>query len=181
MRRLAVLILAALLLQPPAGADENGLALAVKAAYLVKVQPFITWPATAFPNAGAPFAICVAGQDPFGSLLDRATAGLTFQGRPILVRRLPQASAAAGCQILFLASSDPQMIRQSLAALRGQPVLTVTDSMTEPGAQGILNFMVIDDRVRFAIDDDAAERSGLDISSKLLSLAVWVRHKGVKE
>jgi hypothetical protein len=153
----------------------------VKATYLVKIQPFISWPATSFPNPGSPFTICVAGQDPFGSLLDRAVAGLTFQNRPIMVRRLPAGAGATGCQILFVASPDPQIVRQTLAAVRGQPVLTVTDAAADADAQGIINFLVIDDRVRFTIDDDAAEQSGLDISSKLLSLAVSVRHKGAKE
>lgn len=181
MRGLAILILAALAFPPMAGADENGLALAVKAAYLVKIQPFISWPAASFANEVAPFAICVAGQDPFGSLLDRAAAGLNFQGRAIVVRRLPEAGAVAGCHTLFIASSDPKILRRTLEAVRGQPVLTVTDAVTETDAQGIINFLVIDDRVKFTINDDAAERNGLDISSKLLSLAVSVRHRGIKE
>lgn len=181
MRRLAILILAPLLLQPLAKADESELALAVKATYLVKIQSFISWPAGSFSNAGSPFAICVAGEDPFGSLLDRAAAGLTSQGRMIMVRRLPEAAATTGCQILFVGSPDPQFLRRTLAAVREQPVLTVTDAVTEADAQGIINFLVIDDRVRFTIDNDAASRSGLDISSKLLSLAVSVRHKGAKE
>ena len=181
MRRLAPLILAALFLQPAAGAEGTGLALAIKATYLVKIQPFITWPASSFPNPGSPFLICVAGEDPFGSLLDRAVAGLSHQDRAMMVRRLPATDTGPGCQILFIASSDPQLLRRTLAAVRGKPVLTVTDAVTDDDAQGIINFVEIDNRVRFAIDDDAAEQGGLDISSKLLSLAVSVRHKGAKE
>ncbi len=38
--------------------------------------------------------------------------------------------------------------------------------------RGMIDFVLKDARVRFRIDPRAAERSGLTISSKLLSLAV---------
>jgi hypothetical protein len=57
-----------------------------------------------------------------------------------------------------------------------RPVMTVTDSGMR--AHGIISFVVIDNHVRFDIDDDAARRVGLSISSKLLTLAHAVRHRG---
>lgn len=180
MRRLVLVILAALS-QRPAEAQDGSLALAVKAAYLVKIQPFVTWPSAAFATAQSPFTLCVAGSDPLGGLLDRAVAGQSFSGRAETVRRLADASETAGCQIFYVASSDPLALRQALDAVRGRPILTVTDGVTEADAGGMINFRVIDDRVRFTIDDDAAAASGLDISSKLLNLAVSVRHHGAKE
>ena len=180
MRRLVLLIVAALFLRP-AGAQDGTLALTVKAAYLVKIQPFVTWPAAAFADDQSPFTLCVAGPDPFGALLDRAIAGQNFAGRAETIRRVPDAGEAAGCQILYIASSDPLTLRQASDAVRGRPVLVVTDGVQEADERGMINFLVIDDRVRFTIDDDAAAANGLDISSKLLSLAVSVRHQGVKE
>ena len=56
--------------------------------------------------------------------------------------------------------------------MRGAPVLTVTDDAGDPAARGMIDFVLRDGRVRFRIDPRAAERSGLVISSKLLSLAV---------
>jgi hypothetical protein len=50
-------------------------------------------------------------------------------------------------------------------------VLTVTDAEEEPRATGIVNFLVVDNRVRFEIDQRAAAENHLVISSKLLSLA----------
>jgi len=181
MRRLLLPILAALLFHPVADAAETALALAVKAAYLVKIQPFVTWPAASFAGPGAPFELCVAGQDLLGDLLDRAIAGQSTAGHAMRVRRLPEMTDVAGCQILYLGISNPTVLRHMLDSLRGRPVLTITDGAAEGETSGMINFEVIDDRVRFAIDDDAAEESGLGISSKLLSLAVSVRHEGTRE
>jgi hypothetical protein len=177
MRRLALPLLAILALRPWAAAAEDDLELAVKATYLVKFQPFVTWPPSVFAAPDSPFAVCVAGRDPFGTLLDRAAAGQTFDGRAIVVRHLASAAGEADCQILYLAPGDEGETRQALKAVRGRPVLTVTDS-GEAGPQGMLNFVMTEGRVRFIIDEDAVRQSGLEISSKLLRLAVAVRRAG---
>jgi hypothetical protein len=52
-----------------------------------------------------------------------------------------------------------------------RPVLVVSEAA--PGAPaGIIRFVPIEGRVRFAVDAAAAQSAGLTISSKLLALAV---------
>jgi hypothetical protein len=61
-----------------------------------------------------------------------------------------------------------------LAAVRGLPILTITDARS--GTQrGIIHFALVSGRVRFFIDEAAAAQRGLSISSRLLNLAVAVR------
>ncbi|MBV9509392.1 MAG: YfiR family protein [Caulobacteraceae bacterium] len=55
--------------------------------------------------------------------------------------------------------------------LKGAPVLTVTDE-DEGIHGGIVHFLIKDGRVRFSIDNAAAQPSGLELSSKLRLLAV---------
>ena len=143
---------------------------AVKATYLYKFAPFVDWPAK--PGAPAAFNICVIGTDPFGPLLDRLVAGQRVADRPIVVRRLAQAQRDAPCQIAFVAGSRGQDVKAALLALRGAPVLTVTDGAMDPG---VIDFAVVGGRVRFRVDDEAAAENGLTVSSKLLSLAISVR------
>lgn len=157
-----------------AGAQSASLEYAVKANYLYKFTPFVEWPARAYASPTSPFAICVAGQDPFGPLLDRAVQGQQVDGHPIVVRRLAVAEPGAGCHMLFAGHSSRQSTAQMLSALAGQPVLTVTDQAAK-GAGGMIQFVLQDGRVRFAIDAKAAAAGGLTISSKLLGLAVSVR------
>ena len=146
----------------------------VKATYLYKFAPFVTWPDTAFSAAGSPFVICILGEDPFGPVLDQAVSTQRIGQRALLVRRLDRVDRGSGCQILYLGGARGQSAGDAIAAVRGTPVLTVTDAArAEP--QGVIHFVVRDNRVRFQIDDQAAAQNGLAISSKLLSLAVSVR------
>jgi YfiR/HmsC-like len=148
---------------------------AVKATYLYKFPPFVQWPPGAL--AADSFTLCIIGNDPLGSVLDRAVSGQRIADRPIVARRLAVFSPDAGCQIVFAAGSPAQPVANILAAVRGRPILSVTDEGREGQPKGILNFVIAENRVRFEIDDQAAAESGLIISSKLLGLALHVRSR----
>lgn len=139
----------------PAQADTP-LEYAVKAAYLTKFAPFIEWPESVFASAAAPVNICILGADPFGATIDKAASGAG--GRPLAIRRISAATAADGCQIVY--TNDPQA--GSLDALQSKPVVTVTDSGLPQ--VGVISFVMLDNHVRFDIDDAAAARDGIRIS-----------------
>ncbi len=174
MRRLFSSALAVTaLLAATASPAQPSLEYAVKAAYLVKFAPFIDWPDSAFAGPTAPLTICVLGSDPFGLLLDKALGGQKDGEHPLSARRITAPDAAAGCQILF--TRDAALAEPALEAVKDQPVVTVTDSGLK--AHGVISFVVIDNHVRFDIDEAAAGTVGLAISSKLLGLAHAVHQK----
>jgi hypothetical protein len=84
---------------------------------------------------------------------------------------MDSAAGADSCQIAFIGGSHAAAL---LAALGNKPVLTVTDSNSGP-ERGIIHFVVDAGRVRFFIDQSAATRRALSISSRLLALAIGVR------
>lgn len=150
----------------PASADA-ALEYAVKAAYLTKFIPFITWPDT--PT----FSICVLGDDPFGAKLTQAASGIRGEDRVVNVRHVT--APDPGCQIEFLGVNE-EGAESAIEALYGKPVVTVTDSGVK--AHGVISFVIVDNHVRFDIDDAAAAQGGLHISSKLLELARTVTQRG---
>lgn len=175
LRRVAALSLAFACTQVQA--REDSIEYAVKATFLYKFAPFVEWPAGAFASPSSPLVLCVAGMDPFGSILDRAVAGARINQRPIATRRLSAPDPGAGCHIVYLAGLDAEPLADALTALRDTPVLTVTDAASGSAAKGIIHFVVQENRVRFEINNAAAERAGIAMSSKLLSLATSVRQR----
>ncbi len=90
---------------------------------------------------------------------------------------MTDAAGARSCQIVFIAVSDKQRIRQILPQLSGASVLTVGDTLgfTEDG--GVINFVLDGERVRFDANLNAAEQAHLKISARLLSVAKTVTGK----
>jgi hypothetical protein len=134
----------------------------------------VSWPAGAYASPNAPLVICVQGADPFGSILDRATAGQAVGPHPVTVRRVARLEPDSGCQIAYLAGGPGQSQAQALEAVDEAPVLTVTDE-ARGGPRGIVHLVLNGGKVRFSIDADQAQESGVTISSKLLALAVAVK------
>ena len=147
----------------------------IKAAFLYNFAKFVEWPSQALPESSASITLCVLGEDPFGSDLDRTIESKTINSRVLVSRRLNTLHGVDVCQILFISASERRRMGQILEALKDQSLLTIGE--TEPFARlgGVINFTMEQDRVRFEINVDAAERKGLKISSKLLRLAKVIR------
>lgn len=152
----------------PSASSAQNLEYAVKANFLVRFMAFVSWPSPAFASPGAPINLCVVGADPFGETLDKAASGQTAHGRPINLRRLQ--SIDQGCHLAYIGRGGAETAR----TVQGAPVLIVTDEAATRD-RGVIHFVVINDRVRFHIDQSAGARSGLNLDSRLLSLAVSVR------
>lgn len=154
-------------------APGDSLEYAVKATFLYKFAGFVDWPLAAFESPSSPINVCVMGNDPVTTIIDQAAAGQQIGERPIAVRHLQTVGPESACHILYIAANIQAADAEN--AVRGSPVLTVTDAARLAGGQSIVTFVVEDNRVRFDIDDATAAASGLAISSKLLSLARTVR------
>ena len=175
-RRLIVLVIglisALVFPAPSARSQSTGTSgYEVKTAFLFNFAKFIEWPASSFATPQSPFAICVLGQDPFGSTLTDTLQGKIIGARPLAVRRLKDKLEARSCQIVFVSSSETLHLADIIGTLRGANVLLVGETSGFAAAGGTIEFTQENDRVRFAINTDAADRSGLKFSSKLLALA----------
>lgn len=182
-RWLVVLLLVGLFGQE-AQATEGDLAeYQIKAAFLCKFGQYIEWPAEAVAASGRelPFVIGVMAAAVVADELEQAARGQQVHGRPVQVRRIARAAEAAdGPSLVFIARSHLARAAEVLALLRDRPVLTVTESdAANPTGNdsAIVNFVVVDDKVRFDISLPAASRAGLRISARLLAVARNVHGK----
>jgi hypothetical protein len=168
---LAFVAAVAMLAAAPAGGQVSDIA--VKAAFIPKFARYVSWPPSAPERSGSQLVICIIGDDPFGNLINQATAGQQVDGRAYLVKRLSSVAEASDCAIAFI---DGTRTGEALAALGNLPILTVTDSRSS-SQRGVIHFTIADGRVRFFIDNAQAQARGLTISSRLLALAIGVNQK----
>jgi hypothetical protein len=147
----------------------------VKAAYLYNFGRFVQWPAKGTRNNESAFTICILGQDPFGPVLDSTLAGEAIDGKPVVTRRLSKPQEAADCRILFINSTEQKRLREILAALDKESVLTVSDMPDFSRRGGMIQFVLEGERVRFEVNLASAENARLTLSSELLKVATTVR------
>lgn len=149
----------------------------VKAAFLLNFARFVEWPPQEFKSTTDPIAICVVGQNPFGSSLEEAVTGKRVEGRTFLVRQLSIGQPVSGCQLLFVSSSERNRLHAILAEIKIDGVLTVGETDTFASEGGMINLKIEAGRVRLQVNVEAAEEAKLRISSALLSLAQIVKKR----
>lgn len=143
----------------------------MKAAFLFHFAQFVEWPVNAFPDTNSPLVYCTLGDDPFHGVLDASLKGKTIGTRPVRAWHLKETQNVHGCHILFLGASEKKSTPTVLSSVQGKPVLTVGETEHFVTSGGIIGFCLVENKVRFAINLDNAERGRLKISSRLLSLA----------
>lgn len=150
----------------------------VKAGYLYYFTQFIDWPTNAFASADAPIVIGIVGENPFGNTLDELVKakGEIVRGHPLIIRRLNPGDDLQSCQILFICRNEKEQLPALLQKLKGSPVLTVGDDNGFADQGGMVNFMLVQEKVKLEINPAAAEEAGLQISAKLLKLARIVKN-----
>jgi hypothetical protein len=150
----------------------------VKAAFLYKFAGYVDWPPTAFASPEAAFVFGVVGADEVATELTKVTSGRHIEGHPVAVRRLREGEALRGVHVLFVGRTAADRLAALIRAAQQPALLVVTETERGLEAGSAINFVMAEDRVGFEVSLPAAERNGLKISSRMLSVARRVLNKG---
>lgn len=143
----------------------------VQAAYLSNFGKFVRWPQAI---AGSPLEVCVAGRDGFRQAVAKLVAGEEIEGRRVVERDLENPSSVEDCSILFVGTGDRARDDSFLGTAEGKPILTVGESADFLVRGGVIQFVVVEDHVRFAVNLEAANRHRIVLSSELIKVAATV-------
>jgi hypothetical protein len=149
----------------------------VKAAFLYKFLGYAEFPPQAFADAGGPLTIAVVGSEDMAAELARIATGRMIAGRQIVVRRVGEHEAAPPVHLLFVAGNDSERASRVLRAAPGA-FLTVTECDGGLRHGSVINFRIVEERVRFDVSLDAAEKKNVKLSSRLLTVANRVQKGG---
>ena len=142
-----------------------------KLAFLYNFAKFIEWPPASYHFPGAPFVLCVFGRDPFSPGSESDLRAHMVLSHPIEVRILRATDTLSACNIAFIPVTEKDQTDNILRGFKGSSTLTVGETQGFAARGGIINLTLEGNRLRFEINQMAAERAGLKISSKLFSLA----------
>lgn len=151
---------------------------ALKAAFIYNLAKFTNWPpedgSTPSSVAAPPkaFSMCVLGDSAVGEALERSVQDRLLAGNSISVTRLKRSESPRGCRLLYLSGVTKEQSAQILTDIKGTPVLTISDlgGFTELG--GVVQFFFERGQLRFSVGMESVKKSGLQLSAKLLDLAV---------
>ena len=159
------------------GAQQGGAPLAmersVKAAFLYKFRSYMEFAS----DPGPSLVVGVLGADEVAAELAQISVGRSVGSRSITVRKLAEGDSLTGLTLLFV-GADAALPAASLRAAEKNGTVTVTEQDDGLQIGSVINFRLVDERVRFEVSLPAAERCNVRLSSRLLSVAYHVQKGG---
>jgi YfiR/HmsC-like len=147
----------------------------IKAGFLFNFTKFVDWPPDAFHDPSVPIELGVVGDTPITDLVLEAAASKIVNGRAVTVKKVKEGQDLRGLHILFVSSAEEKHVTQILERIKGSSVLTVGEADGFAQSGGVINFFVEGNKVRLEINLEAAARSRLKISAKVIAVARLVR------
>jgi|RhiMethySRZTD1v2_1073278.scaffolds.fasta_scaffold04556_12 uncharacterized protein DUF4154 len=175
-RRAAAAVVAAIALSGVVGLAQDVTEPSLKAAFIYNFAKFTEWPADVLAGS-TPFTACVLGDAPIGDALERSVKGRQLVGHVIAVQRVAPDGPLKSCHLLYISGLKAAQIAGIVDAIKGAPVLTISDVDDFARMGGIAHVFVENGKMRFDLNLELAKRARLQLSSKLLVLAARV-HDG---
>lgn len=164
---LAICLIA--LIQPSAGLADDGAE--IKASFIMQIAKFVEWPEGAFEAEASPIRVGVLGTSSIYNSLRTELRGAQANGRGFELRYLDSVDKASGVHIIVVTAEGRKSVRQTARALRGMPVLSFGPSFQFAESGGIFGIEIYHGKVAFEVNNRAAKRAELRISSRVLKLA----------
>lgn len=176
--RVTALVLFLLLFSTAASfAEKTFTEYKVKALFLYNFAKYVDWPQGTFSNANTPFVIGVLGKDRISSDLSGITDGKTIDGHPLIIKHVASDADLKDCQIVFVSNSENATTADIIARIGTMHILIVGEDPAFLEKGGCINLVLKEEKVHLEVNLSAANKAGLKISSKLLSVAETVTGK----
>lgn len=171
----------------PVEEEENVL----KARFLAKVCAFVDWPRGSSVNdAAQPFVIGILPnpstsganrwEDPFVRAMRELFLTTPLKNKKVVFKNLTSINEIRECQAIYVMPVSRSGITGVLKVTR--PLHTLVFGQTEGFAElGVhLNFIVVDKRLRFEINESSFQDAELKIDSLILRSAIVVKRREAK-
>lgn len=144
----------------------------VKAVFIFNFTQFIDWLPSSFAMEQSPLIIGVLGENPFDSYLEETVKGETANGHPLVVQYYKNMDNIDTCHILFINPHETNSVDSILSSLKGRNILTITNNYDNSEQEEVIRFFIRNHKTGFQINPNAAKNASLNMSSKLLNVAI---------
>lgn len=95
-------------------------------------------------------------------------------GKSIEIAEFDANSDIENCHILYVSATESDQLRKIIEETQNTPVLIITDTPGLATQGAAINFVEVDGKIKFELNQKTAESKGLKVSSSLSSLAILV-------
>ena len=137
--------------------------------FIYNFSRLIEWPVA---YRTGPFVIGVLGNSEVAVELEAYTKGKKVGVQDIEIIRYKTPQEIANCHILFVPFARTKQVPEIVAALNGKCTLIITEKSGALDEGATINFVMIEDKMKFELKAENANRYGIKLSSKLVEMSL---------
>ena len=164
---LTILLTCSFTFQPQDETEEYD----IKAAFIYKFTNYIEWDSHLQGNE---FVIGVIGTSPVSSHLTEIAQTKTIKDRKIIIHQFSKPEDIGPCQILFISRKTQAPLNEILEKVADKGTLTISEKVGYAKKGTDINFIEVDDKLKFEVNTRGISAAGLKASSQLLKLAIII-------
>jgi hypothetical protein len=148
----------------------------LKAGYIEKFTHFIEWPEiTAANNAADVFSIAVFGENKYENALENIFSKTKVKNRKVHIKYISSINEIDNCMILIISTSKKDKLKEILNSIAGKSILTIGETAGWGKMGVMINMLIYNNYIRYEINLNALNKSGLKVNSLLLTSAIIIK------
>ena len=137
--------------------------------FIYNFSRLIEWPAN---YRSGPFIIGVLGASEVTVELESYTKGKKVGAQDINVIRYKTPQEITTCHILFVPFAKTKQVPEILGILNGKSTLIITEKAGALDEGSAINFVILQDKMKFELKPENAVKFGIKFSSKLQEMSM---------
>ncbi|MCK5467677.1 MAG: YfiR family protein [Cyclobacteriaceae bacterium] len=139
---------------------------------IFRLSRYVTWPEK---NEGSKFVIGVVGSvKDFETFQKLAMEKRRSNSNPIEVRYFELTDSIDECHLLYVSEECKIQIEKIIEKTKKEPILIVSGEKGYGKSGSVINFVEIEGKLKFELNQDQANKRGLQVSDKLKMLAILI-------
>jgi hypothetical protein len=137
--------------------------------FIYNFSRLIEWPAN---YKTGNFIIGILGTTDVATELETYTKGKKVGTQSIEIIRYKAPAEIQTCHILFVPFSRTKQVPEIVAALNGKSTLIITEKNGALDDGAAINFIILQDKMKFELKSENASKNGIKFSSKLQEMSL---------
>jgi hypothetical protein len=137
----------------------------VHALFLFKFTQYIEWPVS-----NGNYVIGVVGNSPILEELQN----LALTRKNLVIKKISPNSDMSGCQLVFVSENSSTHLSAVSSKVSGKPILVISETGSGAKKGAGINFVMVDDKMKFELNKSILQRQGLKVSGDLVNLSIIV-------
>jgi hypothetical protein len=170
LKRVSLLLLLCCFIKAGLWAQGSNQEASLKAVFIYNFTKYIEW-----DNLGSDdnFIIGIMGTSALDATIEAIAKKNFVKNKKIILRHFNSPEDIGYCHMLFIPGDYPAPVR-AIAERVNKKVLIITEKQGAAKQGAAINFILLNDKLKFEINTEAVYTAGLKASSQLLKLAIIV-------